>query len=315
MQQLRKALAVFSVALITLASFTIQAQQPRFLSLTPPEGLPIIPVMEGWVANPDGSRSISFGYINRNDVAVDLPLGEANNIDPPEFGGMQPTHFPSGRGTGVFTVDVPADKAAIDVWWSLKTGSQEPLRVPGRSGRTAYELDFILPRPQGAMQVHAGFGENDPISPGLMASIRDYAGSVKVGEEVLLSVKVKDISVRDLNDTRFKEPLSVGVHFYQHQGAGEVTFTRHPDTSVPVNPYEPDDRRFAFFREPEANDVEIPGVEGVFTTEGVARVFAKFAQPGEYIIRAKAENFDSPDSSDGDQCCWTNVFQRITVTP
>lgn len=310
MPYLRNALGLISAALITLVSFSTLAQQPRFLSLTPPEGLPIIPVMEGWTANPDGSRAISFGYINRNDVAVDLPLGENSNwMDPPEYSGMQPTHFPPGRGTGVFTVTIPADKATTDVWWYLKTGNEEPLKVPGRSGRSAYELDFILPRPQGAMQVHAGFGENQPLSPGLLASVRDYPGNVKVGDVIDLAVPVKDISIRDATDPRFKEPLPVGVHFFKHQGPGEVTFSLHPDTVVPTNPYEPSDRRFAFFREPAASDVEVPG------GEGVARVKVAFDQPGNYIIRAKVENFRSPDSSDGDQCCWTNIFQRITVTP
>lgn len=310
MQYLYKALGVFSIALMTLVSLPTLAQQPRFLSLSPQEGLPIIPVMEGWVANPDGSRDISFGFINRNDKAVDLPLGENSNwMDPPEFGGMQPTHFPPGRGTGVFTVTVPADRKEIDVWWNLKTGNQEPLNVPGRSGTSAYELDFILPRPQGSMQIHAGFGEGQPISPGLLASLRDFAGTAKVGEEVEFAVPVKDISIRDTTDPRFKEVLPIGVHFYKHQGPGDVTWVRHPDTVVPTNPYEPGTPRFNFFKEPELNDVEVPG------PEGVARISAIFSEPGDYMIRAKIVNSRAPDSSDGDQCCWTNVFQRVTVTP
>jgi hypothetical protein len=222
---------------------------------------------------------------------------------------MQPTHFPPGRGTGVFTVTVPADKADIDVWWYLKTGDQEALKVPGRAGRSAYELDFILPRPQGAMQPHAGFGEDMSIEPGLFASVRDYPETAKAGEPVLLTVKVHDPSVRDLTDHRFKEPLPLGVTFQQYQGVGEVTFTRHEDTVIPENPYDADDPRSARFREPDANAVSVPG------GEGLARVYATFADPGNYIIHAKVDNHRSPDSSDGDQCCWTNVFQRITVTP
>ncbi len=309
MQQLRKALGVLGLALIALASMSSLAQQPRFLSLAPPDGLPIIPVLEGWTANADGSRSFSFGYINRNKVAIDLPLGEANYMDPAEYSGMQPTHFPPGRGTGVFTVTVPADKADIDVWWYLKTGNQEALKVPGRAGISAYELDFILPRPQGALQPFAGFGESDDIAPGLFASVRDYPSTVKVNSDVMLAVRAKDPSVRDPKDPRFKEALPVGVHFEKYQGPGEVTFTRHPDTVVPTNPYGPDDPRSRRFREPAAGDVEIPG------GDGLARVIAKFATPGDYIIHAKVENFKAPDSSDGDQCCWTNVYQRITVTP
>lgn len=313
MQQLRKALGVVSLALITLVSFSVQAQPSqtsRFLSLTPPEGLPIIPVMEGWFANEDGSRSFSFGYINRNDVPVTLPLGNNSNwMDPPEYSGMQPTYFPPGRGTGVFTVTVPADKADIDVWWYLKTGDQDPLKVPGRAGISAYELDFILPRPQGAMQPHAGFGESDDIMPGLMTPVRNYAGNVKVGDEVALTVRVNDISERDPTDPRFKEPLPVGVHFHKHQGPGDVTFAVHPDTVVPTNPYAADDPRSRRFNTPDPNDVSVPG------GNGLARVLASFSQPGEYVIRAQVENFTAPDSSNADQCCWTNVFQRITVTP
>ncbi len=309
MQQLRKTLGLLSLILIALGSISTQAQQPRFLSLTPPEGLPVVPVMEGWIANPDGSRSFSFGYINRNEEAIDLPLGEANYMDPPEYSGMQPTHFLPGHDFGVFTVTVPADKATIDVWWYLKTGTHDALKVPGRAGIGAYELDFVLPRPQGALQPFAGFGENNDIAPGLFASVRDYPGTVMAGTSVLLTVKVKDPSVRDANDPRFNEALPVGVKFTKLQGEGAVTFTRHPDTEVPVNPFKEGDPRFSRFREPDANQVSVPG------GEGLARVYATFAAPGNYVIRAKVDNFRAPDSADGDQCCWTNVYQRVTVTP
>ncbi len=313
MQQLGKPLSMLSFVLLALVSVSIQAQQPRFLNLAPPEGLPIIPVMEGWIANPDGSRSFSFGYLNKNKEAVEIPLGEANFMDPAEYSGMQPTHFPPGRGTGVFLVTVPADKIDIDVWWNLRTGNQEVLRVPGRAGRSAYELDFILPRPQGALQPFAGFGESSDISPGLLASIRDYSGSVKAGSEVLLTVRVKDPSVRDSNDPRFRETLPIGVKFNKYQGPGAVTFTRHPDTVVVVTPDKRDDPLCqgcpTQVIQPGPNEVSVPG------PEGLARVYASFAEPGNYIIHAKADNFRAPDSFDGNQCCWTNIFQKVTVTP
>jgi hypothetical protein len=47
---------------------------------------------------------------------------------------------------------------------------------------------------------------------------------------------------------------------------------------------------------------------------GIANVVATFSQPGEYMIHTKVENFRAPDSSDGDQCCWTNIVQKVTVT-
>ena len=86
-------------------------------------------------------------------------------------------------------------------------------------------------------------------------------------------------------------------------------FERHADTEVAENPYDEDDPRSRFFREPKTSDVNVAG------GEGVARVIATFSEPGEYMIHTKVENFRAPDSSDGDQCCWTNIIQRVTVTP
>jgi hypothetical protein len=155
MRQYQKTFALLAFALTAVFSLQAQAQSAdngRFLSLAPPSGLPIIPVMEGWISNPDGSASFSFGFINRNDVPVDIPVGMANYIEPAKYSGMQPTHFPAGRSTGMFTVTVPESESGDDIWWYIKTGSEEALKVPGRYGIGAYELDFILPRPQGAMQ-------------------------------------------------------------------------------------------------------------------------------------------------------------------
>ena len=316
MQQLPKTLGMLRFILLALVSVSSQAQQPRFLSLAPPEGLPIVPLMEGWIANADGTRSFSFGYLNRNKVAVEIPLGGANFMDPAEYGGMQPTYFSSGRHTGVFSVTVPADKIDNEVWWNIKTDDQEVLKVPGRIGRAGYELDFILPRPEGALQPLAGFGENSDISSGLLASVRDYPDSVTAGSEILLTVRVKDPSVRDSNDPRFADILPVGVTFNKYQGHGAVTFTRHPDNVSNIDSEEQ-------AKEPSVLcqgctlvvNQDGPSVVSVPGGDGLARVYASFSEPGNYIIHAKVDNFSAPDSSNTNQCCWTNVYQRINVTP
>jgi|TARA_B110000438_G_scaffold298865_1_gene347894 hypothetical protein len=315
MQQLGKILGMLSFILFTLLSVLSHAQQPRFLSLTPPEGVPIAPIFEGWIANADGSRSFSYGFLNRNEVAIELPLGEANFMEPAEYNGMQPTRFPPGRYTGVFSVTVPADKSDIDVWWNLKTGDQEVGKIPGRAGRAAYELDFILPRPQGSLQPFAGFGESSNITPGLVASVRDYSGSVKAGSEVLLTVRVKDPSVRDSHDPRFTEALPLGVTFNEYQGSGPVVFTRHPDNVV--DPQSEDLAEPVSLCQGCTLQVNQPGpnVVSVLGPEGLARVYASFSVPGDYIIHARVDNFAAPDSTQNNQCCWTNVYQKITVTP
>ncbi|MCY4265244.1 MAG: hypothetical protein OXE78_10350 [Gammaproteobacteria bacterium] len=297
--------------LIATVAFNLSAQSVdtgRFLSLTPSGGLPVIPVLEGWIANPDGTTSYSFGVINRNEEAVEIPLGESNRIEPAYYDGIQPTHFPPGRSTGAFLVTVPAAEQDNDVWWYLKTGESEELKVPGRHGVSAYELDFILPRPQGALQPLVGIGEDGEQAAGLYARIGDFPdGEVAVGEMVEITVNATDPAVRDTEDPRFGEPLPMGVEFIKYQGPGMVDFTRHESTPEPSNPYDETDRRFNFWQEPGPNEVEIDG------PSGIARVVASFSEPGEYIIWIKVDVHDAPDSSDPDQCCWTNVYQRITV--
>ena len=295
----------------------VLGQQPRFLSLTPPEGLPVIPVLEGWVAYPDGSRGFSYGVINRNEEGIDIPLGDGNYVEPAAYHGFQPTHFPPGRSTGVFYIVVPAEDAAIDVWWHLQTGSSEALKVPGRASQSAYELDFVRPRPQGALQPLAAFstdGANDEsaddgaLAAGLMAGISERPRPVQAGQEVTLSVRARDPSDRDPSDPRFGEPLDMGVMFNKYQGPGAVEFIRSPDAPEPENPYAEDDPRHPFWTPPGANEAVISGGAGSVSVNAV------FSLPGEYLIHAKIDNFEAPDSSNGDQCCWTNIYQRVQVT-
>ena len=179
----------------------------------------------------DGTTTISFGFINRNtDEDVYIPVGENNYIEPAEFDGMQPTHFPSGRGTGVFTVTLPADQSDIDVWWNVKTGAAEVLQVPGRRGASAYELDFIRPRPQGSLQPLAAFGDNE-LSAGLTGNIYDFDSTVAVGETVEFMLNASDPAERDPEDPRFEEPLDMGVEFNKHQGSGRSDLHPRPQRS------------------------------------------------------------------------------------
>ena len=125
-----------------------------------------------------------------------------------------------------------------------------------------------------------------------------------------MAVHTRDESVRDPEDPRFKEPLSIRLTWFQHQGPGKVTFTRHEDHPLP---------------EPEAADGEEaaaqaarpipPEVVTLPVPEGTAKIYATFSEPGDYVVRTRIDNWNSPDSSAGNQCCWTNVFQRVTVVP
>src|SRR5271168_4122300 len=79
------------VAFLLLQVPHLAQAQMRF---TYSKGQSVEPAYEGWMPNEDGSFTLYFGYMNPNwEEQPDIPLGDANNIQPggPDQG--QPTHF------------------------------------------------------------------------------------------------------------------------------------------------------------------------------------------------------------------------------
>jgi hypothetical protein len=299
--------------LLLVASTHVLAQQPpaeRALTIYPPMGLPVIPVMEGWYDNEDGSVTISFGYHNRNSEGVLLvPLGENNRIEPAEFDGVQPSFFDRGRHTGIFTITLPEARRDESVWWHIKTGENDLYKVPGRTASEAYQLDR-RPRPQGSVSPLVWFDEEGERSFGPDGIITELGDPVPVGSKETLIVHAADPSERDANDPRFQEPVALRVNFAVHQGPAVVEFARHETTQIP----EPPDMSL---ERPGRPPPPPPGPEDVHLLEGAgtAQVYATFTEPGQYLLRIQVDNWAAPDSSEADQCCWTNVYQRINVVP
>ena len=263
----------------------------------------VVPFFEGWYPNEDGTYSFSYGYLNLQEGVVEIPLGENNFIEPAEFDGMQPTTFSPARNRGVFTITVPSALKDEDFWWTLRNPNGEVTRVPGRTTAIAYQLDW-LSRPHGSVHPRVSFdsdGDEGRGPPGIVAE-RALTGSV--GSPVTLSVNVRDISERDSDDFRFQEAVPIEVGWYQHQGpvGGDVEFARHEWTQV---------------RESESDDAaeNPPNAIWLSQGQGLAQVYATFSAPGEYLLRAQADNFSAPDSGSQDQCCWTNGYVRVSVSP
>ncbi len=292
-------LAIVVSLLASAQTFSQQSQRPLRPSAS--QGIPIIPYMEGWYDNGDGSVTVSFGYHNRNKEVVRVPLGSDNRVEPAELGGMQPEEYFPGRHHGVFAVTIPAAMDGETVWWHINSGGQE-LQVPGERGSSAYELDR-KPRPQGSVQPLLWF-DGEEAGSGPEGVVAGTILDARVGQAITLEIWTDDPSERDRTDPRFLKPLDTRVSWYKHQGPGKVKFTEH--SSIP-------------FTESSGTPVLglIPAPEvamAVTEGKGPARVNATFSEPGDYLIRARLDNWKSSDSDGLDQCCWSNAYQRVRVS-
>lgn len=266
----------------------IRAQHPagiQQLQRFPPEGGLVAPFFDGWYQNPDGSFTLSFGYMNRNtQEVVEIPLGPNNRIEPAEYDGMQPTVFypvsyggySGRRERGVFSVTIPADERDIDVVWTLSHNGYT-YSVPGRVGHTAYELSHA-PMGVGSLPPALGF-ENGPSGAGRQNIIAPRM-TISVGQPLGIDFWVQDRGERE-------QKFPVEVVLIKHQGPGPIAF-------------EPATQRLG----PEA---------GGGPSRGSA--MALFTEPGEYMIRVRVDNFDARDSRFSFQCCWTNGYVPVTVVP
>lgn len=256
------------------------------LRLLRPSGGPVVPIFEGWYRNPDGTFELSFGYFNVNTgETLEIPLGPDNFIEPAEFDGRQPARFepvPEGdrRHWGAFTVTVPADFGARDVVWTLHARGQT-LSVPGRLTSPAYEL------------VGWEFPGRSSVSPLLRWTPAGPAGRGPRGvtgapRRAQAGVPLELDAWVSRDAEAVDAPRPINVKWFKHQGPGDVAFAGR--TAV----VEPD----AWAREDGAG----------------ARVAtaATFSEPGEYLLRVLVFNVIREFEF---QCCWTNGFVPVTVTP
>lgn len=304
-----KLVALMAGAMLVAAPASAQERQ---LPLKPaaPEERPVVPFMEGWYANGDGSVTISFGYFNLNqDSIVAIPLGEANSIEPERFDGMQPTVFFPGRNHGVFGVTVPADMRDQDVWWALTNGNGEVAKVPGRSNASSYELDRN-PRPHGSLPPLVWFEDEERAATDPAGVVAERTLTTSVGQPVTLEAHVRDPSAHDPEDPQMRDGVPVNVMWVRHQGPGPVTYTRHEST-----PEEQSGERGAGLGVQMVPPPQGPNLIQLPDGEGTVRVNATFPEAGEYVIRIRADNFGARDSNPLDQCCWSNGYVRVHVTP
>jgi len=320
-------------ALLLLAQTPLVAQidgRKRVLPLGPnrPAGEAVAPFFDVWYTNPDGTNTLSFGYYNFNtEETLEIPLGPNNRIEPAEFDGMQPTYFPGpGAGgmsmaprnagyerheRGVFTLTVPPDFAngRRAIIWTL-TAHGETHKVEARVGpsRVAMELDYG-PRALGSVPPLLSFQEGGSTGQHPTGITLDGTLNTSVGEPLALTVWVSDPSERDPEIVGpLLRVIPIGIKWFKHQGpvGSEVTFARVGEPwSDPAEKSNADEKEY-----------EMPRFQHlVAPSGGQATTRATFSEPGDYVVRVRADNFQgSWDSTAADQCCWTNGYLKVLVT-
>jgi hypothetical protein len=246
---------------------------------------PVIPVMEGWFENPDGSRTISFGYFNMNyEEEFDIPIGPDNFIEPSQYNGVQPTYFmaapPEGgrrnRHESVFSVTVPPGFRE-DVVWTIRVRGRT-YSVPGRATSESYVVDDAT---SGMPGMEAG--TSAPVAASLRFSPTGPVARGRAG-----------ITTEPLT-ARVGQPLALNVWVELH-GRSRTVLTWYPHQA-------PEGRGVAFDRN---NFVVEEGGSGPETTQ------VTFDRPGEYLLRLTAlESLGALVQ----HCCWTNAYVPVTVTP
>jgi hypothetical protein len=267
--------AALGVALV----LPVRAQLP-FASLKS-SGQTVTPAYEGWYKNPDGSISLSFGYLNRNsEEAVEIPIGPENRIDPGEANQGQPTHFQPRRHWGVFAVKVPADFGDKKLTWTLRFRGAT-YAIPG-SLHSNWQID--------ALEGEAGSGNTPPVlkfdatGPEGSGPLGLTAGplSAAVGNPLTVTVWARDdgkASTSVASGGRGAAPVSLA--WFKHQGPGDVTFA------------------------PQSGRAAAAGAQ--FTTT------ATFSKPGDYVLRVRANDASGVANAGHAQCCWSNGFVKVTV--
>lgn len=283
------------VALAAVAARVLIAQQV-FIPIEPAKqfGTGVTPSYEGWFNNPDGSRTFLIGYLNRNrSLEVDIPIGPNNHIDPggPDLG--QPTHFLSGRQTGIFAITVPKDFTQQQrLTWTLTINGQTN-SIPFRL-HADYNIEPLKDAAVGNTPPVLRFVEGGPSVQGPVGQLsKAVTRSTAVSASLTIPAWVEDdaLYTTGTGSPLRGNPSPATLRWSKYRGTGTVTFDKP---------------------RPEMEKLQGGNQKELFKGKGTTSV--KFGEPGEYVLHVTANDYTG-DGGRGELCCWTNSMVKVTVTP
>jgi len=246
-------------------------------------GSDVVPIFEGWYKNPDGSLSLSFGYLNRNyEEEVDIPVGPANRIEPGPGDQGQPTHFYPRRQRGVFVAKLPKDAANKKVTWTLSVRGQTA-SVPANLGEL-YNIDAL--RSEGLNRIPPGLKLEATGAMGVGPAGTSTALKTVFPNAITLDswvVNTEAASSSQPGQSEYRPRRHVMLTWSKYRGPGTVTFS---SPTLTVNPTDK------------------------------ATTSATFSTPGQYMLRVLVigDEMNNPTAQTY-QCCWTNGYVQVSVEP
>jgi hypothetical protein len=307
----------------------------------------IFPYFEGWYRNEDGTSTILFGYYNRNvGQTLEIPIGPDNRIEPggPDRG--QPTHFMPRRHWGVFAIIVPKEFGNERITWTLTANNLTNSTTVWLNPK--YFVEPFKNVANGNTPPRLRFVENGPVFQGPPRTIAQTLEAVTSRPLTLTLWANDEPPTYDATTNRFltleevaaRQAKSATESAAGRGGGGRAAGAGRGDAPVPIAVINdqvisatadgrgataaagrggpPADVTIVWskYRGPgsiEFSPARVPvELKGDFKVFQKAETTATFSAPGEYMLRAVA-NDSSGDGGGGDQCCWTTALVRVNV--
>ncbi len=260
--------------------------QPTPYNMRFRSGQTVQPVFEGWSRNPDGGFTMHFGYFNRNFVEeIHVPVGPDNHFEPGEIDAGQPTFFYPRAHRRVFSVRVPSDFGDRRLVWNLTV-----------RGETLRALGWLEPMWETGATAAGSRRLSDEAARNTAPTIAvDAPSGVTVQSEVPLIARVLDDGLPIQREAGDRAP----------GGSNDPpTLQAPPDApeqphNVPAVPI----RRRRGRDEPRVRGLRVSWIvwrgpvgvsfepsSTVVVEDGQAEVTATFTTPGDYVLRAEAND-------------------------
>jgi hypothetical protein len=231
--------------------------------LTYDRGQNVVAAFDGWERHADGTFGMVFSYYNRNyREVVDVPVGPANNIEPggPDQG--QPTHFLPARHKFVFSVTVPKD-------WDPKKRLTWTLTV---RGKTEEANAFLLPEWEINNQVRGQNGDSShPVTAGNAADYNE-APTIALGPAQRITLPAAATLTATVKDDGLPKPR-----------------VRRQPAAAPAVPQSRLFVNWVMYRGPVGATVKFASATSPVVDDH-ASTTATFTRPGDYVIRAYADD-------------------------